>query len=397
MVDLSVEFAGIEFKNPVLLSSAEPTFNFEAMKKGIDKGIGGVVAKSFTDVDALQQMVNKPEMSLLDEDHEVVRGKIPEMYTHISRTAFAKESLDEWMRIIEKSVSYARERDAVVIGSVAGGSMDSWVNISKRLEAAGVSMLELNFGCPHYGPAGDLGGPVGQNDKFAVNLIRNIKKQVSVPIIVKETPQLSNIVSSVGKVYEAGADAVTLTNRFLGLALDIEQGKPYIHGVGGCGGPWVKPFTLRAIHQVSTALGIPISGSNGATNWKDALEFMMLGASTVQFCTAVMVHGYELLPKIVNGMSDYLDKKGFGTVREIIGAANQHVLAYSEVAQLPKERYQVDEENCVQCGACVEACFYGAIEWENESPRITDACMGCSFCSSICPESAIAIQSKNTE
>lgn len=396
MADLSVEFAGIKFKNPILLSSAEPTFNFEAMKKGIDKGIGGVVAKSFTDVEALQQMVNKPEMSLLDENHQVVRGEIPGMYTHISRTAFAKQGLDEWIRIIEKSVSYARERDAVVIGSVAGGSADSWVNISKRLEAAGVSMLELNFGCPHYGPAGDLGGPVGQNDKFAVELVQKIKKQVSVPIIVKETPQLSNIVASVSKVYEVGADAVTLTNRFLGLALDIEQGKPYIHGVGGCGGPWVKPFTLRAIHQVSTALGIPISGSNGATNWKDALEFMMLGASTVQFCTAVMVHGYELLPKIIDGMSEYLDRKGFATVREIIGSASQHVLAYSEVAQLPKERYHIDEENCIQCGACLEACFYCAIEWENEYPRITDDCMGCSFCSSICPESAI-MQSKKTE
>lgn len=395
MADLSVEFAGIKFKNPVLLSSAEPTFNFEAMKKGIDQGIGGLVAKSFTDVEALQELVNKPEMSLLDEDHQVVRGNIPSMYTHISRTAFAKESLDDWLKIIEKSVLYAREHDAVVIGSVAGGSMESWVNISKRLEEAGVSMLELNFGCPHYGPAGNLGGPVGQNDKFAVDLVRTIKKKVSIPIIVKETPQLSNIVASVGKVYAAGADAVTLTNRFLGLALDIEQGKPYIHGVGGCGGPWVKPFTLRAIHQVATALDIPITGSNGATDWKDALEFMMVGATTVQFCTAVMVHGYGLLTEILNGMSDYLDRKGYGTMQEVIGAANRHVLAYSEVAQLAQERYQVDEEKCIQCGACVEACFYGAISWENESPLITDACMGCSFCSSICPESAID-QLKNT-
>ena len=123
MADLAVDFAGIKFKNPILLSSAEPTFNFEAMKKGLDKGIGGVVAKSFSDIEAFRQVGNKPEMSLLDEDHQVVRGKIPDMYTHISRTSFAKESLDEWMRIIEKSVSYARERDAVVIGSVAGGSM----------------------------------------------------------------------------------------------------------------------------------------------------------------------------------------------------------------------------------------------------------------------------------
>lgn len=189
---------------------------------------------------------------------------------------------------------------------------------------------------------------------------------------------------------------MTLTNRFSGLVLDVEEGKPYIHTVGGCGGPWVKPFTLRAIHQVATTMNIPISGSNGASNWKDAIEFMMVGASTVQFCTAVMVHGYDLLSRTLKGMSEYLDRKGYKAVNEIIGSANQHVLAYSEVARLPRDRYQIDEEQCIHCGSCVDACFYGAMAWENDSPRITDACMGCSFCSSICPEGAI-IQSKNTE
>lgn len=395
MADLSVEFAGVRLKNPILLSSAEPTFNFEAMKKGIDKDIGGVVAKSFTDVESLQLMVNKPEMALLDENHRVVRGTIPSMYTHTSRTAFAKEDIDEWMKIVERSVAYARERDAVVIGSVAGGGIDSWVNIAKRLQDTGVSMIELNFGCPHYGPDGTFSGPVGQDDEFAVDLIRNLKKQISVPIIVKETPQLSNIVASVRKVYEAGADAVTLTNRFSGLVLDVEEGKPYIHTVGGCGGPWVKPFTLRAIHQVATDLDVPISGSNGAQNWKDVIEFMMVGATTVQFCTAVMVHGYGLLSRTLKGMSNYLDDKGYKAVSEIIGSANQHVLSYSEAVRLPRERYEIDEAQCIQCGKCVDACFYGAIVWEDDSPRITDACMGCSFCSSICPESAI-IQLKNT-
>ena len=389
MPDLSVEFAGVRFKNPILLSSAEPTFNFEAMKKGIDQDIGGVIAKSFTDVETLRAMNKKPEMALLDENHRVVAGDIPSMYTHISRSAWVKEDMDGWLKIMEKTIRYARERDAVVIGSVAGGSMDSWVNISKRLEETGVAMLELNFGCPHYGPEGDLGGPVGQNDEAAVNLVRAVKQEVSVPIIVKETPQLSNVVASVRKVYEAGADAVTLTNRFLGLVINVEEGRPYIHGVGGCGGSWVKPFTLRAIHQVATVLDIPITGSNGASNWKDALEFMMVGASTVQFCTAVMVHGYALLSEILKGMSEFLERKGYATVQEIIGTANQYVLPYSEATELPREQYQVNEEKCIQCGACTDACFYGAIAWEDDAPRITDACMGCSFCRSICPENAI--------
>lgn len=395
MADLSVEFAGVKFKNPILLSSAEPTFNFEAMKKGIDQNIGGVIAKSYTDVDSLRAMQNKPEMALLDESHRLVMGKIPRMYTHISRTCFVKEDLEEWLRIMERTVAYSRDRDAVVIGSVAGGLLDSWVNISKRLEETGIDMLELNFGCPHYGPDGTTGGPVGQNDDVAVSLIRTIRKKVSIPIIVKEPPQLSNIVDSVRKVRAAGADAVTLTNRFSGLVLDIEEGKPYIHSVGGCGGPWVKPFTLRTIHQVATAMDIPITGSNGATNWRDALEFMMVGATTVQFCTAVMVYGYGLLSETLKGMNEFLDRKGYRSVREIIRAANRHVLPYSEVCLLPQERYRVEEEKCIQCGVCVEACFYGAIALEGNQPKITEKCVGCSFCRSFCPEEAIVLVTRN--
>jgi len=132
MADLAIDFAGIPLKNPILLSSAEPTFNFEAMKKGIDQDIGGVVAKSFTDAESLRILVKKPLMSLLDEDHRIVAGKIPDMYTHISRTSFAKENLDDWLKILERTVRYAKERDAVVIGSVAGSTPESWVNLTKR-------------------------------------------------------------------------------------------------------------------------------------------------------------------------------------------------------------------------------------------------------------------------
>ena len=395
MADLSVEFAGVKFKNPILLSSAEPTFNFEAMKKGIDKGIGGVVTKSYTSDESLRAMAKRPEASLLDDDGKLVMGTIPALYTLISRTCFAKEDMEDWLRILERTVLYAREQDAVVIGSVAETTVESWVDTAKRMEETGVGMLELNFGCPHYGPGGH-GGPVSQDDELAIEVVRAVNHSVSIPIIVKETPRLSNIVASVRKVHEAGADAVTLTNRFNGLLLDIDTAKPYIHGVGGCGGPWVKPFTLHSIHQVATAMEIPISGSNGAINWKDTIEFMMVGATTVQFCTAVMVHGYRVLAEILQGISDFLDEKGYSSIHDIIGAANQHVLPYSEAVRLPKVRYEVDEDKCIKCGACVEACFFGAIVNEGDQLRITEDCNGCSFCQSICPESAI-MQSKNTE
>jgi dihydroorotate dehydrogenase (fumarate)/dihydropyrimidine dehydrogenase (NAD+) subunit PreA len=388
MVDLSVEFAGIKFKNPIMLSSAEPTYSFEGMKKGIDQGIGGLIAKSWCSADYMETAQNRPEQALLDEQHRRVMGKIPKMYTHTSRTRFVKDSLDEWSKVVEQTVRYGREHDAVVIGSVAGTTEESWVEISKRLAETGVEMLELNFGCPHYGSFG-LGGPVGGYDDLAVKLIRDIKRTVSIPILIKEPAQLTSTVDSVRKVREAGAAAVTLTNRYSGLVLDFESGKPYIHSTGGCGGPWVKPLTLRTIHLVAKAMDIPVSGSNGASNWKDALEFMMVGATTVQFCTAVMVHGYGLLSRTLKRISDYLTKHGFKSVREIIGIANEHAMAYPEIANMPLIQYQVDYDACTGCGKCRDACFFGAYTWEDSKPHITDGCVGCHFCQSICPEGAI--------
>jgi NAD-dependent dihydropyrimidine dehydrogenase PreA subunit len=122
---------------------------------------------------------------------------------------------------------------------------------------------------------------------------------------------------------------------------------------------------------------------------------MMVGATTVQFCTAVMVYGYGLLSETLKGMADFLDRKGYSSVREIIGVANEDVVPYSEIIRLPREQYRVDEEKCIQCGACVEACFYGAIALEGNQPEITEKCVGCSFCRSFCPEKAIVLVAGN--
>jgi ferredoxin len=122
---------------------------------------------------------------------------------------------------------------------------------------------------------------------------------------------------------------------------------------------------------------------------------MMVGATTVQFCTAVMIYGYPLLSETLKGMNEFLDRKGYRSVREVIGAANRSVLSYAEVALLPRERYRIEEERCIQCGACFEACFYGAIALEGDQPRITEKCVGCSFCRSFCPEKAILLDTGN--
>lgn len=392
MVDLSVHMLGVKFKNPILLASAEPTFHGEAMKKGIDGGAAGIVAKSFTDSEFLRKYSNKPETVLLDQQYRCWQGKIPEMYTLVSRTCFPGQSFEEWMDVLRDTVKYAEKNGAVVIGNIASTDIPNWVGISQAMEKTGVKMLELNFGCPHYTEGKMLDKPVAQDNEFAARIIQAIKSEVSIPIIVKETPQLASMIESVRALKEAGADGVTLTNRFQGLLIDIEKGEPLIHGYGGVGGPWVKPLTLRAIAQVAKNMDIPISGSNGAASWKDVVEFMMAGSTTVQICTVVMVKGYGIIQEMLEGIRGFCEQKGYSRIEEVIKKALPKILPYSQTVTLRRERAVVNPALCNLCGKCVEGCFYKGMVMEGKFARSTESCNGCRFCTYLCPVEAIEMK-----
>ena len=393
MVDLSVNMLGVKFKNPILLASAEPTFSLETMKKGIDSGAGGVVAKSFTDSEFLRKYSNKPETALLTTDYRFARGNLKEMYTLISRTCFPGQSLEEWMGVLREVVRYAEKNGAVVMGNIASTDIPNWVGIAKAMEKAGVKMVELNFGCPHYTEGKMLDKPVAQDNEFAAKIIKAVKREVSIPIIVKETPHLASMVESVKALQEAGADGVTLTNRFQGLLIDIESEEPLIHGYGAVGGPWVKPLTLRAIAQVAKSMDIPISGSNGAASWQDVVEFMLAGAATVQICTVVMVKGYGIIPEMLEGLKGYCEQKGYSRIGDLIGKALPKMLPYSQTVGLRRERAAVNQARCDLCGKCVEGCFYDAMAMDKKAVRVTEVCNGCRFCTYLCPLDAIEMRS----
>ena len=395
MADLRVEFCGVKFKNPILAASAEPTLSAENMKRVIETEAGGLVAKTVTDSEAMRRLTKVSKWRYLDEEHNVCRGKVPRLFTFYGRSGLAEEEPEEWMDELKEAQAAALQNDCVLIGSVGGTVPENWAKLSKMVEDTGIKLIELNFGCPHPSEmeGARTGMLVGQDKEAAVEITRAVADAVRVPVLIKLTPQVTDIVEMTRAVKAAGASAVTLTNRFVGFCLDIETGKPYINGWAGVGGPWVKPLTLRWISKVHTALSMPISGTNGAYDWKDVVEFMMSGATNVQICSVVMLKGYRYLTEVVKGLNAFLDRKGYGSAKEIIGIAAEAALTYREMESLPRERAVINRELCTDCQRCMRSCFYNIIERRGGRVTIGEECRGCGICTCVCPvPGAVAMQ-----
>jgi dihydroorotate dehydrogenase (fumarate)/dihydropyrimidine dehydrogenase (NAD+) subunit PreA len=387
MANLEVDFCGVRIKNPIVAASAEPTLNANNMKKCIDAGAGGVIAKTMTDSPGMRELTTRSKWRFLNERHEVCRGKVPRAFSLYGRSGLALEPPEEFEKEIREAVRYAAEQDAVVIGSIASTEIPGWAELGKRIEGAGVPLIELNFGCPHpkLMPGMRTGMNVGQDFDYACEITDAVAKAVSVPIIIKVTPQVTDLIEFSGSLMKAGASAVTLTNRFLGFVPDIESGKPLIYGKAGVGGPWIKPLTLRWINDVRSAYRdeIYIAGTNGAYDWRDVVQFIMSGAHIIEMCSAVMVYGYEWLGKQVRGLEKFLDDKGYASVKEILGIATDACLTYAE---MPHEKAKVDPDTCKNCKLCLRACFYQAMQDGDDATWIkTENCIGCGGCYSVCP------------
>ena len=398
MADLSVDFCGVKIKNPIVAASAEPTLNAHNMIKCIDAGAGGVIAKTMTDSPAMRELTTRSKWRFLNEKHEVCQGKVPRAFSLYGRSGLALEPPEEFLPEVEKTVKYAAQRGAVVIGSVASTEHEGWVTLAKQMEDTGVPLIECNYGCPHphMMPGVKTGMEVGQDFDYALKVTRMVCEAVKVPVMIKVTPQVTSLVKFSGDLLDAGAKAVTLTNRFIGFVPDIETGKPLVWGQAGIGGPWVKPLTMRWVHNIRQAYkdrGVQIAATNGAYDWHDAVQFIMCGAHIIEMCSAVMVYGYDWLGKQVRGLEKWLDEKGYDNLGQILGVASDAALPYSE---MPPERAKVNPEACTNCGRCLKACFYQAMQPGDKATWVKEEnCIGCGGCYSVCPaEGAIEIHVK---
>ncbi len=392
MADLSVEFCGVRFKNPVVVGSSELTLSAGNMKRCVDAGAGGLVAKTLTDSLAMREQTGNSKWRFLDERHRVNPGRLPREFSFYGRSGLAEEDPAAWAAELRAAVAYAREHEAVVIGSVAGTEPAAWAELAKVVEDTGVPLIEMNFGCPHPSEmvGAKTGMVVGQDPEALSEAVAAAAEAVTVPLIAKLTPQVTDMVQIARRAREAGASAVTLTNRFMGFAVDAENARPHIYGWAGIGGPWVKPLSLRWVSKTHVAMpDLPITGSNGVHDGMDVVEFMMSGAAIVQICSAVMLKGYPYLGQVVREVEQFLDRKGYASPAEIVGLAARAAMSYEQIKALPPERAEIDRDLCIDCGVCQEHCFYNAIGEQGGRYLIGEQCRGCGICSCVCPEAAI--------
>lgn len=394
MPDLSVEIAGVDFKNPIVASSCPPTKDARRAKRAIRAGCGGIVMKSVT-VDPWFTKYPYPWLKLLHWERRKEEPRwTPKHFAFYSRGLMFTP--DQLTPHITETRGAAREAGCVLIGSIMGYTLEDWANLAQTMdEEVEVDMVECNLGCPHPQEwTGEAGGKLaGSNPRIAGEVIKSVREKCSVPVIAKLTPETGDMVAVAEAVRGAGADAVTVMNRFLGLKINIETGMPELGGFAGIGGPWMKPLTLRWISKIAQSVGIPILGNNGAMNGRDAVEFMMAGARAVQFCTTILVNGYGVIGKIKDEISEFMERMGYGAVDEFIGVALKHVVEYRDIDKLPVLVAEVMGEKCDGCARCVSSCFYDAIKIIDKKATVEpESCVGCRYCEQLCPHEAISMR-----
>jgi dihydropyrimidine dehydrogenase (NAD+) subunit PreA len=389
MADLRIDFAGIRSPNPFWLASAPPTNSGYQVSRAFEAGWGGAVWKTLGD-----PIVNVSSRYGAFS----YRGWRIAGFNNIE--LITDRPLEDNLREIRQVKRSFPDR-AVIASLMVESKREAWHDIVKRVEDAGVDGLELNFGCPHGMSERGMGSAVGQVPEYACQITGWVKEVARTPVIVKLTPNVSNIVYPALAAQKGGADAVSLINTInsvMGVDLDSLAPRPAVRGEsshGGYCGPAVKPIALHMVSSLAAhpEFKLPISGIGGIENWRDAAEFILLGAGSVQVCTAVMHYGFRIVHDMIQGLNDWMDQKGFRTIADFRGASVGRIREWGDLDINYKIVASIRREKCIGCQLCYIACEDGAhqsialpADGSDRVPRILEEkCVGCNLCSLVCP------------
>jgi len=390
--DLSVEFCGVRFPNPFVLAAAPPTDKGEMIARGFEAGWGGAVMKTLG-LEHVEVNLVSPMMSGLSyEDKNLIGLENIDLISDRDINEALAEVPDLKQRFPEQ----------VVIVSMMAGTEAEWKEIARRVEDAGADMIECSFSCPHGMPERGMGSAVGQDADLTYERARWVVEAVDIPVLIKLTPNVTDMRPIAARVREAGAAGVTCINTVKGLiGFDLETFAPLpsVNGQsteGGYSGPAIKPIALRFVADVARDVRIPVAGVGGVVTWRDAVEFMLAGAGIVQVCTSVMRYGYDIVEELKEGLSLYLEDKGLSGPEELVGRGLAGLVSHEALSREHRVVSSIDENLCVGCGACITACRDGghqALEFRGEQagelarvPAVDDEkCIGCGFCEAVCP------------
>jgi len=393
MARLDIEFCGIRSPNPFWLASAPPTDKAYNVERAFEAGWGGVVWKTLGEAGPPLVNVNGPRYgALLAMDRSLIGFNNIELIT------------DRDLEINLEEITAVKRRwpdRAMLVSLMVPCQEEAWKAILERVEDTGCDGIELNFGCPHGMSERGMGSAVGQVPEYIQMVTAWCKHHTRLPVIVKLTPNVTDIRQPARAARTGGADAVSLINTInsiMGVDPDTLTMTPAVGGQGTHGGycgPAVKPIALHMVAEIARdpeTAGLPISGIGGIGSWRDALEFIALGAGSVQVCTAAMVFGFKIVQEMVNGLCAYLDAKGLSSVQELRGRALPSVTDWSFLDLNRVSKAVIDQEKCIECGRCHIACedtAHQAITCMQNGRRHFEVkeeeCVGCNLCVNVCP------------
>ena len=391
MADLRFSIAGIKSPNPFWLASAPPTDKEYNVVRAFRAGWGGVVWKTLGEDPPVVNVTSRYG-GWHDGDRRVMGFNNIELITD--------RPLEVNLREI-KQVKRDWPDRALVVSLMVPCNEDSWKNILPLVEDTGADGIELNFGCPHGMSERGMGAAVGQVPEYVEMVTRWCKQYTRMPVIVKLTPNVANIVPPALAAKRGGADAVSLINTInsiMSVNLDAMAPEPVVDGKGTHGGycgPAVKPIALNFVAEIARhpeLRGLPISGIGGVTTWRDAAEFMALGAGGVQVCTAAMVYGFRIVEDMIDGLNNWMDSKGYTKLDDFVGMAVPNVSDWQYLNINHSLKARINQDLCIKCGRCHIACedtSHQAITVEKNGERYFDVvdeeCVGCNLCMIACP------------
>lgn len=393
MADIRNNFVGIKSPNPFWLASAPPTDKAYNVERAFKAGWGGVVWKTLGEEGPPVVNVNGPRYGAIwGADRRLLGFNNIELITD--------RDLQKNLQEIKQVKKNWPDR-AVVVSIMVPCEEDAWKAILPLVEETKADGIELNFGCPHGMSERGMGAAVGQVPEYVEMVVRWCKQYSRMPVITKLTPNVTDVRRPARAAKNGGTDAVSLINTInsiTGVDLDNFAPMPTIDGKGTHGGycgPAAKPIALHMVADIARdpeTYGLPISGIGGVTTWRDAAEFMALGAGNVQVCTAAMVYGFKIVEEMISGLKNWMDEKGHATLDDFTGRATRNVTDWQFLNLNYITKAHIDQDKCISCGRCHIACedtSHQAITKEKDGKRhfevMDDECVGCNLCVNVCP------------
>ena len=390
MADLRSDFIGIKSPNPFWLASAPPTDKEYNVRRAYEAGWGGVVWKTLG-------MEGPPVVNVNGPRYGAIYGADRRLLGLNNIELITDRPLEVNLREM-KAVKRDYPDRALIASIMVPCEEEAWKAILPHVEETGADGIELNFGCPHGMAERGMGSAVGQVPEYIEMVTRWCKMYTRMPVIVKLTPNITNVLYPAEAAKRGGADAVSLINTINSITsvdLDLFAPEPMIDGKGTHGGycgPAVKPIALNMVAEIARnpeTHGLPISGIGGVTTWRDAAEFLALGAGNVQVCTAAMTYGFKVVQDMISGLRDYLDSHEMG-LPDLIGRAVPNVTDWRYLNLNYVTKAVIDQDACIKCGRCYAACEDTSHQAIAMKPGrifevIEEECVACNLCVDVCP------------